>query len=172
MNTYTLSISTNSYNGSLYEEELVFFDETELTINFLNLYNRSLPSFIGVDWGDGSPLFTPPYKLIRDYKQDSIFSEILLDGITPMLADSHTHSYTPSTTSIVKALTASIVFGYVSGDTFTIYIPIKVRTQGFYESEGDLKLADVTILPKENSPSNFVFITEKTGHVVELNDDC
>lgn len=170
MNTYNITLSSNSQSGTRYYDEIDLFDNTLFNFNLVDVKKDSLLRSVCVDWGDGSDVFIPEISILKDYRNDSIIPEILYGPLSPIFTDTFTHEYTPSSTSLYKQLTSTIRIEYITGNAFTFYIPFRIKTSNYYQSVGDLRLIDTTIYNEEQNSSNFVFVSEKTNHVVELNN--
>ena len=170
MNSYNLSLSTTTAALTSTGHNIDLFDVTELNLDIVNIYHQVFPYYISVNWGDGSDLFEPEIKTFRDYRKDSIIDEIT-KGIAPVfLATTYKHIFKPSATSLVKSVNLKIGCQYITGEITELTYPINIRTEGFYESIGDLELIDVNLLDDVNYSSNFVFRSKVDNYIMELNN--
>ena len=42
-----------------------------------NIYTEIFPSYLSIDWGDGSPTIQPDIKIYRDYKIDKFINDTI-----------------------------------------------------------------------------------------------
>ena len=85
MNTFNLSLSSTKadINSEKILNEINLFDFTEVTLDISNIYTEVFPTYVTIDWGDGSDVFNPDIKIYRDYRTESIFPEVE-KGVTPV----------------------------------------------------------------------------------------
>jgi len=78
MNTFTLSISSTKedIDSELTLNQIDLFDFTEVTLDISNIYTEIFPTYVSINWGDGSEVLNPDIKIYRDYRNESIFPEI------------------------------------------------------------------------------------------------
>jgi hypothetical protein len=170
MNTFSLTLSTNQSALTATGEQLNLFDLTEVGLDLLNIYKGVFPSYISIDWGDGTNIEEPEIVTFRTYRTDSIFNEIT-KGLAPVfLSKTYKHIYKPSSSALIKSMVIKIGIQYINGDITEINHPIKVRTEGYYENIGDIELIDSNILQDVNYSSNFVFRGKVDDYVLELNN--
>ena len=134
MNTYTLSISSTKedINSEITLNQIDLFDFTEVTLDISNIYTEIFPTYLSINWGDGSEVLNPDIKIYRDYRTESIFPEIQ-KGVTPVtFSNNYKHKYYPSTFALKKSLTFKMNIGYVTGETLRLSIPIIVNSQSYY----------------------------------------
>ena len=74
MNTHTLSISSTKedIDSEITLNQIDLFDFTELTLDISNIYTEIFPTYVSINWGDGSDVFNPDIKIYRDYRNESI----------------------------------------------------------------------------------------------------
>ena len=170
MNTFSLALSTSQSALTATGEQLNLFDLTEVSLDIVNIYKNIFPSYISIDWGDGTDIEEPELTTFRTYRTDSIFDEIT-KGLAPVfLSKTYKHVYKPSATALIKSMDLKIGIQYINGNITEITYPIKVRTEGYYENIGDLELIDSNILQDVNYSSNFVFRGKVDDYVLEVNN--
>ena len=77
MNTYNFNISTFSTSDSRVYEAINLFDVTSFNLNLVDVYTRTFPNYVAIDWGDNTPILEPDVSVFRDYTKDSIYPEII-----------------------------------------------------------------------------------------------
>jgi hypothetical protein len=172
MNTYTLSVSTNEsqINSKLTLDTIELFDTTEFTLKILDVYSDIFPNYVGIDWGDNTPVLEPDIKVHRDYRTESIFPEIRNGGAPVFLVNTYTHNYYPSKYALKKSLILKLNVGYITGETTQLSAPINVRTNSYYESVDDLELIGLDLLDTTNNSSRFTFLTKKDNYIVQMDN--
>lgn len=160
MNTYSIALSSNSYNYSQKLSTIYFDDYSELEIDPSNLYNGIVPIYMKIDWGDGnSETFDNPISRIGSA---TVFSTSVLFNTT------YTHEYHPSPTTLYSQLSAQILITYMNGEFSFFILPIQIRTYDYFESIYDMHIKHTNILPLENNPKEHYFSTERDGYLIEL----
>ena len=172
MNTFTLSISSTKedIDSKVTLDQIDLFDFTEVTLDISNIYTEIFPTYVSINWGDGSEVFNPDIKIYRDYRNESIFPEIQ-KGVTPVtFSDNYKHKYYPSSYALKKALTFKMNVGYVTGETLRLNVPIVVNSQSYYENVDDIDIIGVDLLNDSNNTSRVTFLTKKNNYVVQLDN--
>jgi|TARA_R100000081_G_C4818275_1_gene177141 hypothetical protein len=172
MNTYTLSISSTKedINSEITLNQIDLFDFTEVTLDISNIYTEIFPTYLSINWGDGSEVLNPDIKIYRDYRTESIFPEIQ-KGVTPVtFSNNYKHKYYPSTFALKKSLTFKMNIGYVTGETLRLSIPIIVNSQSYYENVDDIDIVGVDLLNDVNNSSRITFLTKNNNYLVQLDN--
>jgi|TARA_R100001015_G_C4588086_1_gene143842 hypothetical protein len=172
MNTFTLSISSTKedIDSELTLNQIDLFDFTEVTLDISNIYTEIFPTYVSINWGDGSEVLNPDIKIYRDYRNESIFPEIQ-KGVTPVtFSNNYKHKYYPSTYALKKSLTFKMNVGYVTGETLRLNVPIIVNSQSYYENVDDIDIIGVDLLNDSNNTSRVTLLTKKNNYVVQLDN--
>ncbi len=167
MNTFNISLSTTTTELTSNQDTIDLFDQTQISINLTNVFSEVFPYYVAIDWGDGSDVFEPEIKTFIEYRTESILDEITKGVSPPFLNTTYTHIYYPSETSLVKQLTAKIGIQYTTGEITKINIPLSIRTEGYYENIGDVKLEDVQLLDNIGMDSELILRTEVDNYIIE-----
>ena len=171
MNTYNISLSTTSTSLTSTLDTIDLFDQSEVSVDLNNIFSEVFPYYVAIDWGDGSEVFEPEIKTFLTYRTESILDEITKGVSPPFLNTTYKHIYYPSSTSLVKSLTLKIGIQYTSGEITQFIIPLDIRTAGYYESVGDVKLEGVKILNNTNLDSTLQLRTEVDNYIVEMTNN-
>jgi len=172
MNTFTLSISSSNtdINRQIVQKTINLFDLTEMTLDISNVYTEIFPSYLSIDWGDGSPTIQPDIKIYRDYKTESIFPE-LQKGVTPVtFSTNYKHRYFPSSYALKKSLIFKLNVGYITGETMQLSAPVVVHSQGYYENVDDIDIIGLDLINDANNSSRISFLTKKNNYIVQLDN--
>ena len=172
MNTHTLSISStkDDIDSIVTLDQIELFDFTEVTLDISNIYTEIFPTYVSINWGDGSEVLNPDIKIYRDYRTESIFPEIQ-KGVTPVtFSNNYKHKYYPSTFALKKSLTFKINIGYVTGETLRLSVPIIINSQSYYENVDDIDIVGVDLLNDVNNSSRITFLTKNNNYLVQLDN--
>jgi|TARA_R100001509_G_scaffold110288_1_gene66018 hypothetical protein len=172
MNTFNLSLSSTKadINSEKILDEINLFDFTEVTLDISNIYTEVFPTYVTIDWGDGSDVFNPDIKIYRDYRTESIFPEVE-KGVTPVtFTNNYTHKYYPSSFALKKSLNFKMNIGYVTGETLRFNVPIIVNSQSYYENVEDIDIVGVDMLNDATSTSRVTFLTKNNSYLVQLDN--
>ena len=170
MNTHTLSISTTSPGARTLYTTLDLFDVTKFTLNLVDLYTDTFPSYLAIDWGDGTAVLEPDVSIFRNYRKDSIYPEII-KGVAPKyIADDYEHIYEPSSYALKKSVVLKVNVGYVTGETSQLSAPLNIRTGGYYQTVEDIELIGLDLLNNKYNSSRFTLLTKKDDYVVQLDN--
>tara|TARA_R100001594_G_scaffold150003_1_gene209589 strand:+ start:1129 stop:1701 length:573 start_codon:yes stop_codon:yes gene_type:complete len=171
MNTYNFAISTTESGITRVYDPIDLFDITSFDLNLVDVYTRTFPNYLAIDWGDNTPVLTPDISVFRDYKKDSIYPEIN-KGVAPKyLSDTYNHVYEPSNYALKKSIVLKVNIGYVTGTTTTLSAPINIRTEGYYQTVEDMDVIGLDLLNTEYNSSRFTLLTKKENYIVQLDND-
>ena len=171
MNTYNFNISTFSTSDSRVYEAINLFDVTSFNLNLVDVYTRTFPNYVAIDWGDNTPILEPDVSVFRDYTKDSIYPEII-NGVAPKyLSDVYNHIYEPSSYALNKSVVLKINIGYVTGETTTLSAPLNIRTEGYYQTIEDVEVVGLDLLNNKNNSSRFTLLTKKDDYIVQLDNE-
>lgn len=172
MNTYNLSISSSKseINSKKILNQIELFDLTQVTLDISNVYTEIFPTYLSIDWGDGSETVQPDIKIYRDYKTESIFPEIERGAAPVTFTNSYIHNYYPSSYALKKSLTFKMNVGYITGETLQLSAPIVVNSQSYYENIDDMNIIGLDLLNDKNNSSKISLLTKKNNYVVQLDN--
>ena len=172
MNTHTLSISStkDDIDSIVTLDQIELFDFTEVTLDISNIYTEIFPTYVSINWGDGSEVLNPDIKIYRDYRTESIFPEIQ-KGVTPVtFSNNYKHKYYPSSFALKKSLIFKMNIGYVTGETLRLSVPIIINSQSYYENVDDIDIVGVDLLNDVNNSSRITFLTKNNNYLVQLDN--
>jgi hypothetical protein len=153
---YDLPIITS--NQIITKEPLLYKGST--TVNFVltgvieEMYDVL---FLQIDWGDGTPKRTFQKDLIYDYREQSIFNEVLYGKIRGSIATFHSHEYANSLNSYNSSLTAQFLFIYNNGAHVHIIQPISIFSGSYYDEIGELSILNTQIVATSANNTFFNF---------------
>lgn len=150
------NISSTQESQTIYYDPVNFKGSSSVTF-ILTGINEELNSalFLEVEWGDGTSKEYYQKDLIFDYKEESIFSEILYGKVGGSIATFYTHEFFNNLSSYNVALSTQLLFTFSNGVTIHIIQPVGVFKNSFYDDIGDLNLLNTQITP---TSSNYTFV--------------
>ena len=170
MNTYTVYLTSTSVTGTQELPTVELFDLTKLSLDLSQVHSGVFPNYLAINWGDDSGLEEPDITIYRNYKTDSIYPEVR-DGASPVFFNNqYPHIFYPSDTALKKVLTMRVNVGYITGQTTQLSAPLNIRTQGYYETVGDMELLGVDLLNNKYNSSRFTLLTKESNHIVQLDN--
>ena len=165
MNTYTLQISA-PVNSTIIYDEVDFFDIVNLDIYLFYIEEDVVIKNIIVDWGDGeSATFTN--RLMKVYREDSIFTEITAGKFSTIFNEDISHKYRIQSGSVYTKLTCQTLIEYSNGIKSLFVLPIKHKTYEFHDAIGELVLINTNLMPLSSNKTKNTYIADKGGFIIE-----
>jgi hypothetical protein len=166
MNTRTLILSSSSSNLQIVNDKVALDDHTSLFLNISKLFDKVIPLYMEIDWGDGSN--------IELYENDMyVIDRKDVNALTysPIFSKIYNHEYYPSDKALYKNLSAQILVNYANGGKYWNVIPIEIRSYDFFESLLDVKLENIAIVPNYPEKNKYFLKESKNGYLIELQGD-
>ena len=160
MNIINISLSSNNQQYISTLNTVLIYDHTNFIINLDNIYNKIVPIYMSIDWGDGSD--------IKNYDNDLSMSNRVDVTLGTLFKTTYGHQYYPSPTSLYRNLTAQVYIEYCDGLYNWFTIPLKIRTSDYFESIYDMELIHTNIIPTSNNPKEHQFLTNVGNYCIEL----
>jgi hypothetical protein len=165
MNNHIISLQSNNTTTQEVLSGVDLFDHTQITLSLQNIYNKTIPVFVKIDWGDGvvetidNNLYNFP-----DRTDVNIFNP------NPILNNTYLHEYYPSPTSLYISYSLQVLIYYSTGDYSLFIIPLTLRTNNFFEVIGDINLVGVNILPESLNPKQYQLKSIINDQIIEIVD--
>ena len=167
MNSYVLSLSSNSTSAVQIKSEVVFDDLTTLRVNLSGLTESFVPIYLKLDWGDGASEIINN-SLYKVYREESILNEVIYGKFSSVLNEDYYHTYYPSATARYKSLSAQVYVEYANGQYSWFVQPISIVTRDYFESIGDIKLISTNLLPLSTNNKQQQFAVDSGGFLIEM----
>lgn len=164
MNNITINLSSNDTTYTSVLSNIYLEDHTTLSIDIQNVSDTVIPTYMKIDWGDGTS------KLYNNDIPQQTRDSLNVFSYSNLLESTYDHEYYPSQTTLFKNLTAQVLINYSNGDYAWFILPITIRTYDYFESIYDLTLVNTNILPTENNNKQHQFISTKDRFTLELSD--
>jgi hypothetical protein len=158
MNTKFLSLSSLNTNQTTTFPTIGLVDNTLLTISLSGATEKIFPTHLIIQWGDG----------VEDFFENDILQSqnIASNVFSPILIDTYTHEYFPSSVSTSQTLTATFSIYYTNLDISTFTLPLSITNYDYITSVGDVRLVNTNYL--QNGTKVHQLVTNEGGYLVEL----
>jgi hypothetical protein len=165
MNTYTITLSSNSTSYSTTLSTQNVEDVTNVILNFENIYQEIIPTQIVIDWGNGNvqTIENDPYRVL-------LRTEVNVFSRFPITSTTQSQVLYPSETKLYKTFNIQVIVIYSDYNYSYFNIPVSLRSGDFFETIQDLKIQDVVILPEDNNPKNYIFKGSIDNQIFEMNN--
>jgi hypothetical protein len=135
MSNIFINLSATEENRTVLKDEISF--KGAPSINFiLSGIDESINAALTLDinWGDGSATEFSQKDIVFNYKEKSIFNEMLYGKVGGTILDEYEHTYVPSTSSFFTNLTAQFIVHFNNGFYANIKQPIKLVRESYYDN--------------------------------------
>jgi hypothetical protein len=150
------NISSTNEDQKIYQQPVNFKGSSSVTF-ILTGINEDLNSalFLEIEWGDGSSREHYQKDLVFDYKEESIFDELLYGKVGGSIATFYTHNFFNNLTSYNIALSSQLLLTFSNGVVIHVIQPISVFKNSYYDEIGDLNILNTQVTPVT---SNYTFV--------------
>lgn len=135
MSNIFINLSAIEENITTLQDEISF--KGAPTINFVLTGISEATSAaltLDVNWGDGTATDFNQKDIVFNYKEESIFNEMLYGKVGGTILDNYEHTYVPLTSSFFTNLTAQFLVHYNNGFYANINQPIKLVRESYYDN--------------------------------------
>jgi len=114
---------------------------------------------IDINWGDYSPTEYYGVDLVKDYKNTSIFDEILYGKVGGSIMTSYNHTYKLPVSTFGIHLTAQCLVYFNNGNYASFFQPITLIKESYYDDIKQLNILNTQI--QRVSSTTFVNLESK-----------
>ena len=100
---------------------------------------------LDIDWGDGSEVEYHSKDVVYNYKENTIFDEILYGKLGGSILTVYNYDYSPTPNSFFTNLTAQLLITFSDGYYVNIYQPIKLVHESYYDNIKQLSVVNTQI---------------------------
>lgn len=104
-----------------------------------------------IDWDDNTPVLTKSRDLIFNYREQSIFDEILYGKLGGSVMTVYSHEYYNDNNVYSACFCPTVTIEWENGGFTTIKQPIAVFWDSYYDDVEDLGILNSQILPIESN---------------------
>jgi len=106
------------------------------TVNFiLSGVNEEASQALSLDinFGDGTERVFSQKDIVFNYKEESIFNEVLYGKVGGTIMDTYKHTYVPAESTFTTNLTAQFLIYFNNGFHANIFQPISLISESYYD---------------------------------------
>lgn len=89
---------------------------------------------LDINWGDDSHIEYYQRDIVFNYREKSIFDEVLYGKVGGTILNNYTHTYVPGVSSFFSNLTAQFLIYFSNGFYANLKQPIKLIRESYYDS--------------------------------------
>lgn len=141
-----INLSAISENTSIKQSELI--TKSDYTFQFILTGIQEAQAHaltLDIDWGDGSEVEYHTKDVVYNYKENSIFDEILYGKLGGSILTTYNYDYSPTSSSFFTNLTAQLLITFSDGYYVNIYQPIKLVHESYYDNIKQLSVVNTQI---------------------------
>jgi len=165
MTSYTLNLSSNPSLSNVYLPNVNFSDITWLTVSLSGIDRSRIPTDVRFRWGDNTADEFHNNNFFIDYRDLSIFDQILYNVNYTILKD-YNHIYYPSANSLAVKISCQTLVTYQDSTSCRFIQPITVYSPSHYAKIGDLNLLSTNYI---NTSRDLLYtFSASDGSVIEF----
>jgi hypothetical protein len=135
------------YNNTMYIK-----GQTSIVFVFSSFIGNTYPvTNIAISWGDNTPVVYMSREIFYNYRVEPIIDEVLYGRLGGDVLLSSEHTFTNDTQSYGVQYTTEVIVTRVNGTTVTVFTPIVVFWDSYYDTIKDLKVINTQITPAASS---------------------
>ena len=122
--------------------------QTNIVFTFSSFVASTYPvTNIAISWGDNTPVIYEGREIFYNYRNEPIINEVLFGQLGGDILYSYEHIFTNDTQSYGVQYNTEVVLTRVNGTVVTIFTPIVVFWDSYYDTIKDLKIINTQIQP-------------------------
>ena len=173
MSNIFINLSATLENRAVLKDEIYFKGNPSITF-ILSGIDESINSALTLDinWGDGTATEYNQKDIVFNYKEESIFNEMLYGKVGGTILDIYDHTYVPSTSAFFTSLTAQFLIHFNNGFYANIKQPIKLIRESYYDNIQKLGITStqMTGASGSNTVANLQSKFNKNTYITFLNN--
>lgn len=123
-----------------------------------------------INWGDNSSVESFKKDLVFNYREKSIFDEILYGKLGGSVMAQYDHTYSTELSTNFTALTAQLLFYYSNGVYANVYFPITLVSESYYDNIKKFAISNTQMnsLSSSNTVANLESKYNKQTYITYL----
>lgn len=173
MSNIYIDLPATTANTDVLKSEITFKSDPTITFVLTGISEEANQALtLDINWGDGSEINFNQKDLVFNYKNESIFNEMLYGKLGGTILDTYDHTYVPSTSSFATSLTAQFLVHYNNGFYANIFQPIKLVRESYYDNIQKLGIQSTQMVGASgsNTVANLESAFDKRTYVTYLNN--
>jgi hypothetical protein len=146
MSSVYFNLSTITENTVVKNNEAIYKGSPSLQFVLTGIdesFNKALS--LELNWGDSTPTEYYSKDIIFNYRDQSIFNELLYNKPGGTICFTYNHRYDPPITATVVTLTAQMVVYFSTGVYARFFQPIKLVKESYYDSVKEFSILNTQI---------------------------
>ena len=173
----TIFINTTAPPVSSYDETLpaIDFKGAPSIVYVLTGINEGSSQALSLDinWGDESQIEYFQRDVVFNYRERSIFNEVLYGKVGGSILDQYSHTYVPGVSSFFSNLTAQFLIYFSNGFYANLLQPIRLIRESYYDSIQKLGILNTQMIgtSASNTVANLQSKFNKRTYTTFFNKD-
>ena len=173
----TIFINTTSPTVSSYDKTLpaIDFKGAPSIVYVLTGISEGSSQALSLDinWGDESQIEYFQRDVVFNYRERSIFNEVLYGKIGGSILDQYSHTYVPGVSSFFSNLTAQFLIYFSNGFYANLLQPIRLIRESYYDSIQKLGILNTQMIgtSASNTVANLQSKFNKRTYTTFFNKD-
>lgn len=112
---------------------------------------RNYATYLTINYGDSTANINVQKDLVYDYKNKSIFNEVLFDKTGGTIMSTYENIYSNETSNFNSPLTAQFLITFRDGSKTLFIQPLNIYNASYYDEIGELSITNSQISPLSTS---------------------
>jgi len=113
--------------------------------------SRNYATYLTINYGDSTESINVQKDLVYDYKNKSIFNEVLSDKPGGTIMSTYENVYSNETSNFNSPLTAQFLITFRDGSKTLFIQPLNIYNASYYDEIGELSITNSQISPLSTS---------------------
>ena len=112
---------------------------------------RNYATYLTINYGDSTANINVQKDLVYDYKNKSIFNEVLFDKTGGTIMSTYENIYSNETSNFNSPLTAQFLITFRDGSKTLFIQPLNIYNASYYDEIGELSITNSQVSPLSTS---------------------
>lgn len=113
--------------------------------------SRNYATYLTINYGDSTESINVQKDLVYDYKNKSIFNEVLFDKTGGTIMSTYENIYSNESSNFNSSLTAQFLITFRDGSKTLFIQPLNIYNVSYYDEIGELSITNSQISPLSTS---------------------
>ena len=146
MNNIYFNLSSITENTSITREEAILKGSPTIQYVLTGINEEANKALsLELDWGDGSEIEYYSKDIIFNYREESIFDEIIYNKPGGSICYTYNHTYDPPVATTTTSLTSQLIIYFNNGPYVIFYQPIKLVKESYYDGIKEFSILNTQI---------------------------
>ena len=146
MNSVYFNLFSITENTSILREEVIMKGSPTIQYVLTGISEEANKALsLELNWGDGSEVEYYSKDIIFNYREESIFNEIIYNKPGGSICYAYNHTYDPPVATTTTSLTSQLIIYFNNGPYAVFYQPIKLVKESYYDGIKEFSIIDTQI---------------------------